>query len=158
MIENCFIGIGSNLGNRKKNILKALDILGTSEKIIIASSIIETNPMYYIKQNPFLNAVAVIETETKPIKLLENLQNIEKTFKRKKTLKYGPRTIDLDILFYGNRIINEAHLIIPHPLLHEREFVLRPLVEISPTLIHPVLKKSMQSLLNELDCTVKQKT
>lgn len=145
-----YLGIGSNLGNRKRNISRALDILSKTNKIVKISSIIETKPMYYLKQDNFLNAVVIIETKKSPSKLLETLQKIEKTLGRKRVIKKGPRIIDLDILFYNDEIINESNLVIPHPLLHERKFVLRPLVEVNSELTHPILKKSVKDLLVEL--------
>lgn len=149
MVE-CYVGIGSNIGNRKENIAKAIELIKVEEKIISTSSLIKTNPMYYLNQEEFLNGVVLIKTEKSPKELLIFFQQIENKMKRERVIKYGPRIIDLDILFYDSQIINELNLIIPHPLIQEREFVLKPLVELNSNLIHPKLNKSIQCLLEEL--------
>ncbi len=110
------------------------------------SSILETEPMGYVNQPKFLNMVIEFETELSPEELLHFCHEIEYQLKRVRTIPNGPRTIDLDILLYGNEVIKTAELIIPHPRLHLREFTLNPLVEIAPNLRHPLLKKSMTQL------------
>lgn len=137
------IGIGSNLGNRENNIKAALDLIGEKCKILKISSTYETEPVGYKAQGLFLNCAIQIETGLEPEELLGFLQSIEKKLGRTKAIKNGPRTIDLDILFYGSRIIKEANLVIPHPRLHERLFVLAPLSEICPDFVHPESKKSI---------------
>jgi 2-amino-4-hydroxy-6-hydroxymethyldihydropteridine diphosphokinase len=129
----CYLGIGSNLGNRRKNITKALQKIKTLKdtEIIKISKIIQTHPQGGpANQGKFLNAALKIQTKIPPLKLLHTLKKIEKDLGRTKTVRYGPRTIDLDILFYGDRIINRKGLTIPHPRIFEREFVIRPLLEI----------------------------
>lgn len=145
-MTHSFIGIGSNLGNKEENIRKAVELIKKKCKILKKSSLYETEPIGFKKQDWFLNSVVEIETGLKPIELLEFLQSIEKNLKRAKTIKYGPRIIDLDILFYGNEILKEKNLVVPHPRLHERLFVLEPLKEIAPRFVHPVLKKKIDEL------------
>ena len=145
-----YIGIGSNLGIRENNIHAAIDLLGKNVNIIQISSFIETTPMYYLEQGSFLNGAIKIETNLNPEELLKALQCIEKTMGREKLIDKGPRIIDLDILLYGNKIIKTKDLTIPHPLIRERFFVLKPLAEIAPNLVHPVLKKNIKGLLKEL--------
>jgi len=143
-----YIGIGSNLGNRGKNMEEAITLLKEKCGILKSSSIYETEPVGFKDQYWFFNCVVKVDTNLKPIELLDFLQSIEKRLKRVKTIKNGPRTIDLDILFYGDEIINNGRLIVPHPRLHERLFVLIPLKEIAPDLMHPVLKKTILQLDN----------
>ncbi|MDD2688746.1 MAG: 2-amino-4-hydroxy-6-hydroxymethyldihydropteridine diphosphokinase [Candidatus Omnitrophica bacterium] len=129
----CLLGIGSNLGNRRKNIRLALQKIDAMKgtKIIKLSRIIETKPVGGPPaQGKFLNAALKIKTSLTPIKLLKKLKEIEKNLGRKKTVRYGPRIIDLDILFYSDKIINRKELKVPHPKLFERDFVIRPLSEI----------------------------
>lgn len=130
----CYLGIGSNLGNRKKNINLAIKKIGAlnKTKVIKLSKIIETEPVGGPGRQPkFLNAALKIRTELSPLKLLKNLKKIEKELGRTKTIRYGPRIIDLDILFYADKIINRKDLKIPHPKIFEREFVIRPLLEVT---------------------------
>jgi len=145
---NVYIGIGSNLGDRLANIDKALSLLSSKCKIIKKSSIHETEPVGYKEQGKFLNGVVSVETELKADELMEFLLDIEKKLGRIREIKNGPRIIDLDILFYGDEVIDSDKLIVPHPKLHERLFVLEPLNEIAPEFIHPVLKKSVKELLS----------
>jgi len=128
----CYLGIGSNLDNRRKNIAQALEKIKTLKdtEIIKVSKIIETEPVGAPpNQGKFLNAALKIQTKIPPLRLLRALKKIEKDLGRTKTTRYGPRTIDLDILFYGDKIINRKDLTIPHPRIFEREFVIKPLLE-----------------------------
>jgi 2-amino-4-hydroxy-6-hydroxymethyldihydropteridine diphosphokinase len=128
----CYIGIGSNLVNRRGNILKALELINKEPGIVFnkCSSIIETEPWGYGNQPKFLNMAAEIETTLAPAALLTVLKSVEKKVGRKKTFKWGPRTIDLDILFYGNRRVNAPSLKIPHPQMKNRRFVMDSLKEL----------------------------
>jgi 2-amino-4-hydroxy-6-hydroxymethyldihydropteridine diphosphokinase len=128
----CYIGIGSNLGDRKTYIEDAIKKLKEIEGIKVkkVSSIYETEPVGGPKQGQYLNGAIEIETKLEPEELLIKLQEIEKQLGRKRSVKNAPRTIDLDILLYGDKKINEPGLRIPHPRMHEREFVLRPLKEL----------------------------
>lgn len=152
MMSIVYIGIGSNLGNREKNCLKAVQLLFDSGIAIMKqSSMYETEPWGVKDQPRFINMVIEAETEEKPGKLLELLKRIEREIGRKETYKWGPRAIDLDILLYNDLVINNTALQIPHPHMHERDFVLRPLSEIAPNKIHPVLKKTVRELLFDLE-------
>ncbi len=148
--NSIYISLGSNLGNKQENINKAISLLKEYTKITKISTIIKTKPVGYINQDNFLNCVIEINTNLSPDQLLKVTKGIEKKLKRIKTIKNGPRTIDLDILFYKNQIINKKDLIIPHSRLHKRSFVLGPLNEIAPELQHPLLKKTITQLRNDL--------
>ena len=129
----CYLGIGSNLGSRRRNISSALKKLGALKdtKIIRVSRIIETDPVGGPKgQNKFLNAAVKIHTAIPPLALLKELKGIERQLGRTGGRRYGPRVIDLDILFYGNKVIDSRDLKVPHPRLFRRDFVLRPLLQI----------------------------
>jgi len=128
----CYLGIGSNLGNRRNNIKKALDYLAKTRGIKIEkiSRIYETEPVGGPAQGKFLNAAIKIKTSLTPQLLLKTIKNIEMDLGRRKTVRFGPREMDLDILLYGNKIIKKRGLLIPHPRMFKREFVLRPLREI----------------------------
>ena len=128
----CYIGIGSNLGNRQEYIDKAINIIKSSKNIIFkrSSSIYETDPVSDIPQGKFLNGVLEIETALEPRELLKELNGIETDIGRRRTIKDAPREIDLDILYYGQEMIREKDLIIPHPKINEREFVLKGLREL----------------------------
>ncbi|MBU1992755.1 MAG: 2-amino-4-hydroxy-6-hydroxymethyldihydropteridine diphosphokinase [Patescibacteria group bacterium] len=127
-----YLGLGSNIGDREGNLEKACEMVGALKK----SSIHETEPFGVLDQPKFLNMVCKIETELSPRELLNHVKNIEKKIGRKKREKWGPREIDIDILFYGDIIVDEPDLQIPHPGISEREFVLKPLREIAPDKIH----------------------
>lgn len=128
----CYIGVGSNLGERERNIEKAVDELGKIQDIEVKkmSKIYETEPVGEANQPKYLNGVLEIETLLEPMDLLRAIQGIENKLGRKRTVKCGPRVIDLDILTYGNEVINEPDLKIPHPLMNEREFVQKPLKDV----------------------------
>ncbi len=128
----CYLGIGSNLGDRRRNIKKALDYLAKTKgvKIEKASCIYETVAVGGPPQGKFLNAAIKIKTSLSPLSLLKAIKKIEKNLGRKKTVRYAPREIDLDILLFADKIIKRKNLAIPHPRMFEREFVLKPLREI----------------------------
>jgi 2-amino-4-hydroxy-6-hydroxymethyldihydropteridine diphosphokinase len=149
MVE-AYIAFGSNIGDREENISRALKILKHKIKITKTSSLYETKPMYLENQDWFLNGVTKIDTELSPKKLLTFLKSMEKEMGRKELGRNGPRIIDLDILFYGNMISDDNDLHIPHPKISERAFVLVPLAEIEPNLIHPTYRKTIAQLLSEL--------
>jgi 2-amino-4-hydroxy-6-hydroxymethyldihydropteridine diphosphokinase len=146
-----YIGIGSNLGNRQENCLKAIELLkGSGLRVNKQSSMYETEPWGIEGQPEFINMAVEAETELRPLDLLSLLKKIEAEMGREKTVKWGPRLIDLDILLYANEIINGDSLEIPHPLMHERAFVLEPLSEIAPDALHPVLSKKISELLQNI--------
>ena len=134
-MATCYIGIGSNLGERREYIDKAIAALNNNNDIRVkrVSSIYETEPVSEIPQGKFLNGVIEIETTLVPKGLLRELNDIETKLGRKRTVKNGPRTIDLDILYYGDEIIKDRDLVIPHPRINEREFVLKGLRELDKT-------------------------
>lgn len=144
-----FIGVGSNLGDRSKNIAQALGLLRQNSKFtdIKVSSVYETDPVGMTQQPKFLNCVVQLRTQVCAHDILNILHEIEKKLHRKRTKRFGPRTIDLDILLYGDDIINDETLSVPHPRMHKRKFVLASLHELAPELVHPVLKKSVLQLL-----------
>ncbi|NOX97791.1 MAG: 2-amino-4-hydroxy-6-hydroxymethyldihydropteridine diphosphokinase [Nitrospirae bacterium] len=147
-----FLGLGSNLGDRKRNIQEAVRLLEEREvvKVVKVSSLCETEPEGVKDQPFFLNGVLEMETELSPRDVLDTLKAIERRLGRKKGRKWGPRIIDLDILLYGDLVIKEEGLEIPHPLLPERAFVLTPLVEIAPETVHPGLSKTISYLQKKL--------
>ncbi len=148
-----YLGIGSNLGDRHAHIQKALRLLKEQEeiKVTAVSDLIETKPVGGPEQGDFLNGALRLETDLLPLDLLSRLKNIERRSGRTKSEPNAPRTLDLDILFYDDIVIVEGkNLCIPHPRLAEREFVLKPLAEIAPDLVHPRLKKEIRQLYQEL--------
>ncbi len=147
-----YLGLGSNLGDRKKNILEAAALLKLNGiQILKISSIIETDPVGYEKQNKFLNAALKVSTCLAPEKLLELCKKCEKIIGRKKTFRFGPRKIDIDILLFGQKFVNKKKLKIPHPRMHKRSFVLRPLCEIAPKTKIPGINRSVCRVLKELE-------
>ena len=147
-----YIGIGSNLGDKIGQCERAIaEILKVDQhKLLAKSSLFKTEPIGDTSQDWFVNGVIKIETNLEPLELLQVLQEAESRLGRKKTSRWGPRTIDLDLLFYDEEEVQMEELQIPHPLLHERQFVLVPLAEIDRGFIHPVLKKSIGELLEDL--------
>lgn len=147
-----FLSLGSNLGCRKELLNNAIKALGEHIGTLLRCSLFyETEPWGFSSKHSFLNAVAVFDTLFDPEEVLRLTQLIEYDLGRKKKSSagiYSDRTIDIDILFYEQQVVHTNKLIIPHPLLHERSFVLQPLAEIAPDFIHPVLKKSIKELWN----------
>jgi 2-amino-4-hydroxy-6-hydroxymethyldihydropteridine diphosphokinase len=145
-----YIGIGSNLGDKLKHCEKAIsEILKIDcHKLLAKSSFFKTQPIGYISQDWFVNGVIKIETDLEAPELFRTLKTIESRLGRTKTFRWGPRTIDLDILFFDEVEIHTEELQIPHPLIQDRQFVLIPLAEIDRNFIHPVLKKAIQELLS----------
>ncbi len=146
-----YLALGTNLGQREENLRLALAALQEKTTLRAQSSIYETPPWGYTDQPAFLNMVVAAETDLPPLALLDWLKDLEKTLGRQPSFRYGPRQIDLDILFYDDLLLDEARLTIPHPRLHERAFVLVPLAEIAPGLVHPALRRSVRALLAEVD-------
>lgn len=132
-----YLGLGSNLGDRERNLARALDLLARSVTIEMTSSLYVTEPVGYPDQPPFLNAVCRGRTSLGPHELLNLAKRTEAALGRKPGPRNGPRPIDIDILFYDDSVINLPHLAIPHPGLPDRAFVLVPLAEIAPDLVHP---------------------
>lgn len=152
---NVFISAGTNLGDRESNLNRSLEILSGGCTIHSVSSLFETEPVGNPDQPDFLNAVFQVGTSMLPHRLLKYLKNIEDQMGRERNERWGPRIIDLDIIFYGSLIIESAGLKIPHPDAHERKFVLEPLCELSPELRHPLFNKDIRSILEDLESNKK---
>lgn len=144
-----FIALGSNIGHRKSYIRNAITLIGNYPEITVVkqSSLIETKPVGPIDQDLFINAVIEISTSLTPPELLATCLAVEEQFGRVRTQRWGPRTIDLDIILFADRIIGETNLKIPHPELQMRVFVLVPLAEIAPKIEHPVLRMTALEML-----------
>jgi 2-amino-4-hydroxy-6-hydroxymethyldihydropteridine diphosphokinase len=147
-----FVGIGSNLGDRETNLRRAVELLSEEEGIEVAavSEIRETEPVGPVAQGPFLNGAVQIETTLHPRELLDRLLSIEESLGRVRLERFGPRTIDLDLLLYGDETVDEPGLTVPHPRLHERRFALEPLIDLDPGLEIPELGP-ISDLLAELE-------
>ena len=145
-----YLGIGSNLGDREPNLAKGLESLSQQVTIERVSSIYETEPVGYLEQPWFLNMVCCGTTQLDPFELLAFAKGIEGQLGRVPSFPNAPRPIDIDILFYDDRVVETENLIIPHPRIEERAFVLIPLVEIAPDLVHPSNGKYVRDLLSEL--------
>jgi len=151
MAHIIYLGLGTNLGDRKANLQAAAALWRPKVNVLRASGIYETEPWGFLDQPAFLNQVLEGETDLPPLDLLAFLKNIELSMGRKASFLYGPRLIDIDILFYDLAIINQPELVIPHPRLAERAFILVPLAELAPELRHPSLGLSICKLKNQID-------
>jgi len=147
-----YLGLGSNEGNRHQYLLDAIQILEQHDEVTVAnqSTVHETAPVSHIEQGDFLNQVVQVETALDPPSLLRVCLDTEASLGRVREERWGPRTIDIDILFYGDDIIELNGLTIPHPEVHKRSFMLTPLAEIAPEHVHPVLKSSIAAMLQLL--------
>ena len=146
-MPRAFVGLGANLGEREATIRRAVRLLGASR----VSTLRETEPVGYVDQPRFVNGVAIVETALDPRALLDRLLEIERELGRTRDgPRFGPRTIDLDLLLYDKLVLDEPGLTLPHPRLHERAFVLEPLAELDPTLVVPG-RGPVETLLSELD-------
>ncbi len=151
-MESAYIGIGANLGHKIENCKRAVSLMGQLKGCLVEaqSSFFRTEPVGVEGQDSYVNGVVRLETDLSAEELLKRLLDIEADMGRVRLKKWDARVIDLDVLLFGSRIIQKPHLMVPHPLMHLRRFVLAPLVEIAPGLVHPVLHKSMRVLLEEL--------
>lgn len=153
-MAKAYIGLGTNIGNKRRNLITAAALLAErAGDVLSISSFYETKPWGFESDNTFLNAALLLETELEPLQLLSLTQEIEKEMGRtqKSDGAYHDRIIDLDILLYDLCVINDAALVVPHPLMHKRQFVMEPLAEIAPMLVHPILNKTMLELAEEID-------
>jgi len=147
-----YVGLGSNLGNRRENLVNAINRIDANAGIQVKdkSGFFETTPVGGPPQPDYVNCAIELETEIEPQTLLKEFNKIERELGRKPGVRWGPRIVDLDILLYGDRIVNDHNLKIPHERMHERAFVLEPLCDISPDIKHPVLRVSVSELLEKL--------
>ena len=150
MTNIVYLSLGSNLGDREAQLRAALVCLQREGRVVAVSSFYETEPVEFIDQAWFLNCAVALETTDTPEQLMSALLQIEQQMGRKRIQRKGPRTIDIDILLFDGEVLDSPALTIPHPAMHQRRFVLQPLAEIAPALRHPVLKETMQELLDEL--------
>lgn len=148
-----YIGFGSNLGDRENHIISALHLLSCSPRLDVLklSSLYETEPADGVGGAWFLNGAAKVATDLQPTELLTLLQSIEVQLGRSRGTRRGPRTIDLDILLYGDHVVRGPDLTIPHPKMAQRSFVLVPLIEIEPSAVHPVQGRPLRNLLSEIE-------
>ncbi len=150
MRKTVYLSVGSNIGDRAANLRAAIERLGEIGEVTATSSFYETEPVDYLAQPWFLNCAVAVATEKLPRQFLGALQKIEQEMGRKRTQPKGPRVIDLDILLFGSSVVDTPQLIIPHPAMHERRFVLEPLAEIAAEVRHPVFKKTVRELRDAL--------
>lgn len=146
-----YLALGTNLGDRLANLKQAIVSLTPQMELQARSSVYETPPWGYEDQPKFLNQVVRVKTYLEPEALLKHLKRLEMALGRKESFPNGPRLIDIDILFFDDAVLNTPSLVIPHPRLHERGFVLLPLMDIAPDLVHPVSKKRVSEMVVECD-------
>ncbi len=149
--HNVYLALGSNLGDRLSNLKEAISSLSPQMDVKAKSYVYETPPWGYENQSPFYNQVIKVKTYLEPERLLKHLKRLEVALGRQPSFQNGPRSIDIDMLFYDDQIMNTPVLTLPHPRLHERGFVLLPLMDIAPDLIHPVRQKSVQEMIASCD-------
>lgn len=159
LINKTYLSLGSNLGDKEENIKKAVELLSErAGEIISISSNYETQPDGFVSENSFVNIALCMETRFSALELLDICEDIEKIIGRKTksvNLNYSDRVIDIDILYFNNAQINTERLILPHPRMHKRRFVLEPLCEIAPKIKHPILGISTRQILQELEAKEK---
>jgi 2-amino-4-hydroxy-6-hydroxymethyldihydropteridine diphosphokinase len=151
MKRTAYLSLGSNLGDREANLRGAIARLSELGSVSRVSALYETEPVEVAGQQPwFLNCAAAVETELAPLEFLQRMLAIEQSMGRKRTEPKGPRTIDMDIIFFGDEVLDTKELSVPHPAMQHRRFVLEPLAEIAPAFMHPVLQRTVRELLNSL--------
>jgi 2-amino-4-hydroxy-6-hydroxymethyldihydropteridine diphosphokinase len=151
MSTTAYLSLGSNLGDRQAYLRQAILELGSIGQVTAISSYYETEPVDFTDQPWFLNCAVALETKVKtPIELMRSILDIERAMGRERVQKKGPRIIDIDILLFGNVVVDSEEMIIPHPAMHKRRFVLEPLAEIAPEVHHPAFKKTIRELLRVL--------
>jgi 2-amino-4-hydroxy-6-hydroxymethyldihydropteridine diphosphokinase len=152
-LTTAYIALGSNMGDRKANLDEAIRLLDGADgvRVVRVSSYYDTEPVGVVEQERFINAALEVKTSLGPEGLLKLCLEIEQRLGRVRTIHWGPRTIDLDILLFDALVMDTDKLKIPHPLMHERRFVLEPLAEIAPDAVHPASGKTIRELLKEVD-------
>ncbi len=150
MQDRVYLSLGSNVGDREDHLRGAITRLESIARVISVSSFYETEPMEVTNQPWFLNCAVKVETTKMPKQLMAAILEMEREMGRLRTMKKGPRTIDIDILLFGDAVVDSPELTIPHPAMHERRFVLEPLAEIASEARHPVFKKTVSEMLDAL--------
>lgn len=147
-----YIAAGSNLGNKEETLKEAIDKIDKRKDCIVTkvSNFYTTDPVGYEDQDQFVNCVFEIDTLQTPSELMDTLLEVEKDFKRERIIRWGPRTLDLDIIFYDDIISYDEHILIPHPRAHERQFVMKPMCDINPYYVHPIYRKRVMDISSEL--------
>jgi 2-amino-4-hydroxy-6-hydroxymethyldihydropteridine diphosphokinase len=155
MSEVAYLGLGSNLGDRMSYLEAGARALAADPEITVlnSSSVYESAPAGYMDQGNFLNAALSVQTTRSAQALLETMSRVEDHFGRQRTIRWGPRTLDLDLLLFGNRVIESRQLQLPHPRLMDRCFVLQPLVELNPELVHPQTGRTLSQCCVQLQCS-----
>jgi len=150
MQDRVYLSLGSNVGDREDHLRGAITRLESIARVISVSSFYETEPMEVTNQPWFLNCAVKVETTKMPKQLMAAILEMEREMGRLRTIKKGPRTVDIDILLFGDAVVDSQEVTIPHPAMHERRFVLEPLAEIAPEARHPVFKKTVSEMLDAL--------